>query len=841
MLVLEKERLSKTDDPLADIVWERRDIELRDSKGNVVFHQADVECPADWSPLACKIAVEKYFSGQLGEPNRETSIRHMIERVSETITKWGENQRYFTALSEDAQIFQADLQHILINQMAAFNSPVWFNVGVHEKPQCSACFISSVEDSMESIEKLYVTEMETFKNGSGNGTNFSKIRGSNEPLARGGKASGPIPFMKGLDFSCGAMKSGGKARRGAKMVILNVDHPDILEFIELKKGAEKMALDLIAAGHDDDWDTGVYKNIPWQNANNSVRVTDSFMTAVENDENWDLTSRVGGRVVATHRARDLFSKIASAAWTNGCPGIQFHDTINAMHTCTADGEIEASNPCSEYMFLNETSCNLASINLIKFLGRGGFDWERFQKVVRIMIIAQDILIDNAGYPNAEIEETSRKYRTLGLGYSNLGALLMTYGLAYDSDAGRHLAAAITTVMQATAYHQSHLIASQLGGFERYEVNEGSVKYVIGQHFQATARMGRQEADSFPLEETLTLYQEAMRGPIRNAQVTVLAPCGTIGFLLDCDTTGVEPELALVKTKKMVGGTVERIVNTAVRDALVRLGYAHNIDNILEYIERHETVVGSEIRPEHYHIFDTSLSHIKDRVIRWKGHVLMMAAVQPFLSGAISKTINMPAESTPQDIEDAYMFAWKRSLKSIAIYRDGSKGSQPVNIQKREKRIRRSLPPECSGPRLKFEISGMDVFVHTGCYEDGSLGEIFIRASKVGSTIQGLLDGVAVAMSLALQHGVPLQTFVEKYRHSRFAPDGWLKLPQTEKNGHYSSILDVIAHWLELRFCEPRDETLEQVSTELCGRCGTQMVQNGTCKKCPGCGETSGCS
>jgi len=883
-------RLSKPGvDPFSTVEWKRRDAVIQGEGGRIVFEQKDVEFPAAWSQLATNVVASKYFRGQLGTPEREFSVRQLIGRVVGTIVGWGEAQGYF-ATDEDRDVFRDELTHLLLEQRACFNSPVWFNVGVEPQPQCSACFILSCDDTMDSILDWYRKEGVIFKGGSGSGINLSKIRSSKEPLAGGGTASGPVSFMRAADASAGVIKSGGKTRRAAKMVVLNVDHPDIVEFIECKAKEEKKAWTLIDAGYDSSIDGEAYASIFFQNANNSVRVTDEFMRAVIEDGEWQTRYVLDGRVAETMKARDLMRKIAEAAHFCGDPGLQFDTTINDWHTCPNSGRINASNPCSEYMHLDDSACNLASLNLMKFVDDGGkFDVEGFRHAVDILITAQDIIVDNSSYPTPDIARTARSYRQLGLGYANLGALLMSLGLPYDSDGGRAYAAAVTSLMSGEAYLQSVRLAEALGPYAGYAQNADPHLRVIEKH-----RQKAREIDSayVPLD-LLSASREvwdvtlelARQTGVRNSQVTVLAPTGTIAFMMDCDTTGVEPDIALVKHKKLVGGGLLKFVNQTVPKALARLGYEkREIQEIVEYIDEHETIEGAPgLKEEHLPVFDCAFKpRGGTRSIEPLGHIRMMGAVQPFISGAISKTVNLPNEATVEDIEEAYLEAWRLGLKAIAVYRDGCKRTQPLNTGKdREEQpqaaaqpVRRRLPTDCASFRHKFEIAGHEGYIHVGFYEDGQPGEIFIKMAKEGSTISGLMDTIATLTSLALQYGVPLEALVRKFEHVRFEPSGFTKnreIPMAK------SLTDYIFRFLGMRFSgrtttvengngpepsrredeatiststasegENRSDTtvgfiLPESDAPMCSECGAIMVRNGACHKCLNCGATSGCS
>jgi ribonucleoside-diphosphate reductase alpha chain len=891
--------------PYDELRWELRTASITNEKGELIFEQRDVEVPADWSQTATNIVASKYFHGKVGTPERERSVAQLVRRVVDTLTEWGKQGNYFRT-SDDAENFRAELAHLMLHQKASFNSPVWFNVGVPEargygwyfdettqsvqrvskaapRPQCSACFINSVEDSLESILELAKTEGMLFKWGSGTGTNLSTLREENASLSGGGRASGPLSFMKGLDAFAGVIKSGGKTRRAAKMVILNADHPDIEAFIWCKAKEEKKAHTLIDAGYDASLDGEAYSSIFFQNANNSVRVTDEFMRASIENGDWWTRSVLSGQPVKRYKARDLLRQIAEAAHQCGDPGMQFDTTINRWHTSKASGRINASNPCSEYMFLDDSACNLASLNLMKFLGPdGAFDVEAFRHAVDTMILAQEIIVDNASYPTERIARNSRDFRPLGLGYANLGALLMAMGLAYDSDEGRALAASITALMCGQAYLTSARIAEATGPFPQYAPNEESFLEVIWMHSEAVNAINGRLAPAEILEAARSSWRDAFelgrKTGFRNAQVTVIAPTGTIGFMMDCDTTGIEPELALVKYKKLVGGGVIKIVNKTVPQALIRLGYSpKQVEEIVSHIDATGTIEGApHVKAEHLPVFDTSFRPANGtRFIHHMGHIRMMAAVQPFISGAISKTINMPEESTVEDVMNAYIESWRLGLKAVAIYRDGSKRVQPLSAAaKAEKKagapvlterivyhpVRRKLPDERQSITHKFSIGGHEGYLTVGLYEDGTPGELFITMAKEGSTISGLMDSFATAVSYALQYGVPLKFFVDKFSHVRFEPSGWTGNPQVP---YAKSIMDYIFRWLGLKFLGPEyaqteaGETPRLRPTEpepqqvlpfapvvadepLCAECGGLMTRAGSCYRCDNCGATSGC-
>ncbi|CUT04459.1 vitamin B12-dependent ribonucleotide reductase, partial [Candidatus Chrysopegis kryptomonas] len=722
--------------PFDEIIWERRNAVITNEKGEVVFEQKDVEVPASWSMLATNIVVSKYFHGQIGTPEREYSVKQLIERVARTITNWGIKDGYF-ASDEDAEIFYNELVYLLVNQYGSFNSPVWFNVGVEERPQASACFINSVQDTMESILELAKTEGMLFKYGSGTGTNFSTLRSSKEKLSGGGVASGPVSFMRGFDAFAGVIKSGGKTRRAAKMVILNVDHPDIIDFIKSKAEEEKKAHILIKAGYDPGFNVpgGAYDSVQFQNANHSVRVTDEFMRAVLEDREWHTRYVTTGEICDTYRARDIMRMIAEAAWLCGDPGMQFDTTINSWHTCPNTGRINASNPCSEFMFLDDTACNLASLNLMKFRNEDGtFNTEAFRHAVDVFITAQEIIVDNASYPTKAIERNSHDYRPLGLGYANLGALLMSLGLPYDSDEARAYAGAITAIMTGEAYRQSALIAKEIGPFRGFELNREPMLGVIRKHMSYVDKIDKSLIPEELFEEAKKVWKEAydlgQKYGYRNSQVTVLAPTGTIGFMMDCDTTGIEPDIALVKYKKLVGGGFLKIVNNTVPLALKKLGYNEKqIKEIVDYIDKNDTIEGApHLKPEHLPVFDCAFKPAKGkRFIHYMGHVKMMAAVQPFISGAISKTVNMPNDVTIDDVMQLYIDAWKMGLKAIAIYRDGSKGTQPLSTSIEDKKeetkkvefkpVRRRLPDERKSITHKFSVAGHEGYITVGMYPD----------------------------------------------------------------------------------------------------------------------------
>jgi ribonucleoside-diphosphate reductase alpha chain len=816
---LEFERYFSKDgvDPFDEIEWELRSAVIANERGELVFEQRDVEFPKFWSQQATNIVVSKYFRGQIGTPQRERSVRQLIGRVVDTITNWAREQEYF-ASEDDLQAFSDDLKHLLVYQKGSFNSPVWFNCGFEKAPQCSACFINSVQDTMESILTLAKTEGMLFKFGSGTGSNLSSIRSSQEILAGGGTASGPVSFMKGFDAFAGVIKSGGKTRRAAKMVILNAEHPDIVEFINCKVEEEKKAWALIDAGYDGSFTGPAYASVFFQNSNNSVRVTDEFMRAVLDDGEWETRGVTSGEVMGTYKARDLMHQIADATWVCGDPGMQFDTTVNDWHTCPNTARINASNPCSEYMFLDDSACNLASINLMKFVREDGeLDPQAFAKACETFITAQEILVDNASYPTKAIERNSHDYRPLGLGYANLGALLMSRGLPYDSDAGRDYAATITAVMHGAAYAQSSRVARDHGGpFPGYEKNREPMLRVMRKHRAALRDINRTNVPKDLFEAAKAIWDECVelgeQHGYRNAQATVLAPTGTIGFMMDCDTTGVEPDIALVKYKKLVGGGIMKIVNNTVPMALSKLGYtAAQIKEIVAYIDEHETIEGApHLKDKDLAVFDCAFKPAQGaRSIHYMGHIKMMGAVQPFISGAISKTVNVPKAATVEEIEQAYIDAWRIGAKAVSIYRDGSKRTQPLNTSKDKQAAassaeaagprRRRLPDERASITHKFDIAGHEGYITVGLYEDGQPGELFLTMAKEGSTISGFADAFAQAISYALQYGVPLQDLVDKFSHARFEPSGMTKNPDIR---FAKSIVDYIFRWLAAKFLSP---------------------------------------
>jgi ribonucleoside-diphosphate reductase alpha chain len=910
-------RLDAGRTPYDEVQWETRTASIGNDKGSVIFEQRDVVVPSDWSQTATNIVASKYFYGKLGTPERETSVAQLVQRVVDTISDWGKKGGYFADPAVDGENFRHELAHLMLTQKACFNSPVWFNVGVRDtrgygwiydeqadairklesgamRPQCSACFIVSVKDSLESILDLAKTEGMLFKWGSGTGSNLSSLREEDAALSGGGRASGPLSFMKGFDAFAGVIKSGGKTRRAAKMVILNADHPDIEKFIWCKAKEEKKAYTLVEAGYDASLDGDAYSSIFFQNANNSVRVSDEFMDAAMQDADWWTKSVASGQPVKRYQSRDLLRQVSEATHQCGDPGMQFDTTVNRWHPCKNTARINASNPCSEYMFLDDSACNLSSLNLMKFVGPGGqFDVEAFRHAVDTMILAQEIIVDNASYPTEKIGQNSHEYRPLGLGFANLGALLMSFGIPYDSDQGRDYAAAIGAVMCGQAYLTSARVAEKVGPFAGYPKNEEPFLEVIRMHRDAAARINSRHLPSDLHSSARRCWEEALelgrRAGYRNAQVTVIAPTGTIGFMMDCDTTGIEPDLALVKYKKLVGGGVIKIVNNTVPQALIKLGYTPDqVEQIVTHIDSTGTIEGApNLKPEHLAEFDCSFRPQNGvRAIHYMGHIRMMAAVQPFVSGAISKTINMPEESTVEQVMEAYTESWKLGLKAVAIYRDNSKRVQPLSsgTSKGEKKhssaapekvivekpvekvvyrpVRRKLPDERRSITHKFSIGGHEGYITAGMYEDGTPGEIFIAMAKEGSTISGLMDSFATAVSFNLQYGVPLKFLVDKFSHVRFEPSGWTGNPQIP---YAKSIMDYIFRWLGAKFLGPEyaiseaGETTMLKPTEpdpqqalpftatvaadapLCAECGSIMTRNGSCYKCGNCGGTSGCS
>jgi ribonucleoside-diphosphate reductase alpha chain len=920
-------------DPYDEVIWERRDARISNFRdGSVAFEQLNVEVPSTWSFNATNILAQKYFRGSLGTPERETSLKQVVDRIVDTIATWGQERDYFVD-DEELEAFTAELKHLLITQKAAFNSPVWFNIGVKGVPQQgSACFILAVEDSMRSILNWYTEEGIIFKGGSGAGVNLSKIRSSVELLEGGGTASGPVSFMRGADASAGTIKSGGKTRRAAKMVILDVDHPDVEEFIWCKANEEKKARVLRDNGFDMDLDGKDIHSIQYQNANNSVRISDEFMQAVLADGDWNLTARDGGATVRTVRARDIWRQIARAAWECADPGLQFDTTINAWHTSPNTDRINGSNPCSEYMHIDNSACNLASLNLMKFLQDDGrFDVEAFEAAIDVLFTAQEIIVGAADYPTEKIGENSRKFRQLGLGYANLGALLMASGLAYDSDAGRAWAASITALMTGHAYAVSARTAGRMGPHEGYAENAAPMIKVLAKHRDAAYQIDASLAPSDILEAAQAAWEEAVdlgaRHGVRNAQASVLAPTGTIGLLMDCDTTGVEPDLGLVKFKKLVGGGNMAIVNQTVPRALTKLGYTPDqVAAIVDYIDVNKSIVGAPaLKSEHLDVFACSMG---DNTIHYLGHVKMMGAIQPFISGAISKTVNMPEDATIEDVENLHLDAWRLGVKAVAIYRDNCKVGQPLSTAKKDGEssssvvatdsvaaelytkihkletalelaksegshvlvgaVRERLPRRRVSTTFAFRVADCEGYATVGEYEDGRPGEVFLKVSKQGSTLAGIMDAFSISISLGLQHGVPLATYVRKYVNMKFEPSG---MTDDADLRIATSLVDYIFRRLALDYLSPSEreelgvlstseriqptlpEVVEQATptvgvsvpptlvdldekpaaqahlvsrapqadAPMCFQCGNAMQRAGSCYVCSSCGATSGCS
>jgi len=928
-------RYFTTDDrhPYDTVVWDRRDARISNFRdGSVAFEQLNVEVPSTWSFNATNILAQKYFRGTLGTPERETSLKQVVDRIVDTIAMWGEERDYFVD-SEELEAFTAELKHLLITQKAAFNSPVWFNIGVKGVPQQgSACFILAVEDSMRSILNWYTEEGIIFKGGSGAGVNLSKIRSSAELLEGGGTASGPVSFMRGADASAGTIKSGGKTRRAAKMVILDADHPDVEEFIWCKANEEKKARVLRDAGFDMDLDGKDIHSIQYQNANNSVRISDDFMQAVLADADWHLTARDGGATVRTVKARDIWRQIARAAWECADPGLQFDTTINAWHTSPNTDRINGSNPCSEYMHIDNSACNLASLNLMKFLQDDGrFDVDAFKAAIEVLFTAQEIIVGAADYPTEKIGENSRKFRQLGLGYANLGALLMASGLAYDSDAGRAWAASITALMTGHAYATSARTAGRMGPHEGYAENAAPMLKVLAKHRDASYQIDTTLAPADILEAAQASWEEAVdlgaRHGVRNAQASVLAPTGTIGLLMDCDTTGVEPDLGLVKFKKLVGGGNMSIVNQTVPRALSKLGYSPvEVEAIVAYNDENKSIVGAPaLKPEHLDVFACSMG---DNTIHYLGHVKMMGAIQPFISGAISKTVNMPEDASIEDVENLHLDAWRLGVKAVAIYRDNCKVGQPLSTAKKDGEstssvvatdsvaaelytkihkletalelaktegshvvvgaVRERLPRRRVSTTFAFRVADCEGYATVGEYEDGRPGEVFLKVSKQGSTLAGIMDAFSISISLGLQHGVPLATYVRKYVNMKFEPSG---MTDDADLRIATSLVDYIFRRLALDYLDPSEreelgvlstseriqptlpEVVEQatpsvgvsvqptlvdmtekssaqphlvsrapqIDAPMCFQCGNSMQRAGSCYVCSSCGATSGCS
>ncbi|GGS67385.1 vitamin B12-dependent ribonucleotide reductase [Planobispora rosea] len=923
--------------PYDEVSWERRDVVMTNWRdGSVNFEQRGVEFPSTWSVNAANIVTTKYFRGAVGTPQREWSLKQLIDRVVGVYTRTGVEHGYF-ATDEDAEIFDHELKHALVNQIFSFNSPVWFNVGTASPQQVSACFILAVDDQMESILDWYKEEGVIFKGGSGSGVNLSRIRSSKELLSSGGTASGPVSFMRGADASAGTIKSGGATRRAAKMVVLDVDHPDIEEFIETKAREEDKIRALRDAGFDMDLGGKDIVSVQYQNANNSVRVSDEFMRAVEKGEEFGLRARLSGEIIEKVDARDLFRKMATAAWECADPGVQYDDTINDWHTCPETGRITASNPCSEYVHLDNSSCNLASINLLKFLkDDGSFDIQNFVKITELIITAMDVSITFADFPTEKIGETTRAYRQLGIGYANLGALLMATGHAYDSDGGRAIAAAITSLMTGVSYRRSAELAGVVGPYDGYARNAEAHKRVMRKHAAANGELSTLDVMDRDIHaEASREWAECLKlgekNGYRNAQASLLAPTGTIGLMMDCDTTGIEPDLALVKFKKLVGGGSMQIVNQTIPRALAKLGYQNEqIEAIVEYIAEHGHVVDAPgLRPEHYEVFDCAMG---ERAIAPMGHVRMMAATQPFLSGAISKTVNLPESATVEDIEQVYLEGWKLGLKALAVYRDNCKVGQPlsaagkkaddkaadkageragdeaaapeIQVVEISRPTRRRLPNQRPSTTTRFTVAGAKGYMTASCYPDDGLGEVFLKMSKQGSTLAGVMDAFSVAISIGLQYGVPLETYVGKFVNMRFDPAGMTDDPDVRMA---ASVMDYIFRRLALDHLpyeeraalgifsaaeraaqqrgedpaalhddtviaelatsapieKPKSDAEAQARTEslpepvrggsleshqgrtadapLCMTCGTKMRPAGSCYVCEGCGSTSGCS
>jgi len=884
-------------DPFDEIEWETRSAFIP-GKDKPVFEQKDVEFPKFWSQTATNIVAQKYFRGRMSSPERERSVRQMIGRVVDTVSAWGRKDGYF-ATDEEADTFEAELKAILVNQLASFNSPVWFNVGFEERPQCSACFILSIDDSMDAILDWIRREGVIFRGGSGSGVNLSKLRSSKEQLSKGGYASGPVSFMRGADASAGTIKSGGKTRRAAKMVVLDVDHPDIEEFIWCKAHEERKARVLEQAGYDMSLDSPDWASIQYQNANNSVRVTDAFMEAVEVDADWNLTARTDGTVVETVKARELMKQIADAAWQCADPGVQYDTTINNWHTLPNTSRINASNPCSEYMSIDDSACNLASLNLMKFRREDGeLDVEAFTHAVDVLFLAQEILVGNSSYPTPEIERNAKAYRQLGLGFANLGALLMARGLPYDSEEGRAYAAAITALMTGRAYRKSAEIAARMGPFAGYKPNAAAMIGVMAQHRAAVANIDG--AASVP-SDLLTACRQAWDDVLnlgevhgyRNAQATVLAPTGTISFMMDCDTTGVEPDFSLVKSKKLVGGGEITIVNKSVPMALDKLGYTPaEGEEIVAFVDERNTVVGAPyLKAEHFPVFDCAVG---DRAIHYIGHVKMMGAVQPFISGAISKTVNLPETVTVDEVAQLYVESWRLGVKAIAIYRDNCKVAQPLSGKKdggaQETLVstlppapltqRRRLPDDRTEVGRKFRVGEYEGYIHVGLFDDGTPGDIFVDIAKEGTTLAGLMNSFMISVSLGLQYGVPLEVYVSKFAHMRFEPSGMTNDADIRVA---KSIVDYVFRWMGKRFLSvEQQEEIGIMTAEVrakladgyrnggdapaaaatpveaappgqtalfnafedaqeCARCGGRMVRTGSCYTCRDCGTNTGCS
>ncbi len=883
-------------DPFDEIEWELRHA-LIPGKDGPAFDQKNVEFPRFWSQTATNIVAQKYFRGRMTSPERERSVKQMVGRVVDTIGGWGRQGGYF-ATEEEAETFEAELKAILVNQIASFNSPVWFNVGFEEKPQCSACFILSIEDSMDSILDWIRREGVIFRGGSGSGLNLSRLRSSQEQLSKGGYASGPVSFMRGADASAGTIKSGGKTRRAAKMVVLDIDHPDVDEFIWCKAKEERKARVLEQAGYDMSLDSPDWGSIQYQNANNSVRVTDAFMEAVVEGKEWNLTARTDGSVVRTVDARSLLKDIAEASWQCADPGVQYDTTINQWHTSPNTGRINASNPCSEYMHIDDSACNLSSLNLMKFRKEDGeFDVPMFEHAVDVMFLAQEIIVGYSSYPTPEIGRNALRFRQLGLGYANLGALLMARGLPYDSDEGRAYAAAITAIMTGRAYRKSAEVAKRMGPHAGYAENAAAMLGVISKHRAAVGNI--QHTDSVPAEmlsAARKTWDDALDlgevSGFRNAQATVLAPTGTISFMMDCDTTGVEPDFSLVKSKKLVGGGELTIVNKTVPMALGELGYAtREVEEIVAYIDERGSVIGApHLKSEHYPVFDCAIG---ERAIHYMGHVKMMGAVQPFISGAISKTVNLPEETSVDEVSQLLIEAWQLGVKAIAIYRDNCKVAQPLSGSKDTSEAgiiaqihalggvvaapkRRRLPDDRTEVGRKFRVGEYEGYIHVGLFDDGTPGDIFVDIAKEGTTLAGLMNSFMISVSLGLQYGVPLEVYVSKFSHMRFEPSGMTNDPDVRIA---KSLVDYIFRWMGKKFLSadqqeeagiltpevkarlaaayaageaaaPSHEAPPTGQTALfnswedaveCSKCGGRMVRTGSCYTCRDCGTNTGCS
>jgi len=870
--------------PFDEATWEERSATIKDDKGEIIFEEDGVEAPSTWSQLATNVVVSKYFYGERGKPEREKSVRELVHRVTRTITDWARDDGVFAGDS-DAEAFYDDLSWLCLNQYGAFNSPAWFNVGLHhqkgipgsegnfhwdrktsspvrtergyEFPQASACFIQSVEDTMEDIMRLARSEAMLFKYGSGTGTDLSSLRSSRERLSGGGKPSGPLSFMRVFDQIAAVVKSGGKTRRAAKMQSLFCRHPDIKEFIECKANEERKARILIEAGYDGNFNGEAYGSVMYQNSNLSVRVTDEFLTAALEDKDWQTYAVTTRQPMAKYRAAELLSNIADSCHTCGDPGVQYHTTINRWHTCPESGPINASNPCSEFMFLDDSACNLASLNLMKFrLEDGTFDVESFRRAVRLFIIAQETLVDHGSYPTQKICRTSHNYRPMGMGYANLGALLMSLGLPYDSDAGRAVAGAVTALMTAEAYATSAELASRLGTFPEFSRNRRAMLNVMNMHRAALDEISAEHCPAELLSPARAGWDRAIAAGelygYRNAQATVLAPTGTIGFMMDCDTTGIEPDIALVKYKLLAGGGMFKLVNRTVPLALQRLGYSkEDIAQILQHIEEDDTIEGAAaLADEHLSVFDCAFKPAKGtRSIRYTGHLRMMAAVQPFLSGAISKTVNMPKDCTVEEIREVFLSGWRMGLKAVAIYRDGSKISQPLNLKKKAKAKaeapakpaprRRRMPETRRSVTHKFDVAGHEGYMTIGLYDNGQPGEIFITMAKEGSTVGGMMDAFATAMSLCLQYGVPLAALVKKFSHQRFEPSG---MTSNRDIPFAKSVVDYIFRWLGMSFLEDyrkANAVRRPAAAEPAGKASTEGVKDDIASWVQGAGRARG--